>query len=581
MALTPMVNVDPHQLAGHGVGESSGAPGLPLFTIRVLEEEIQQERVSVTRAGQSHQGVDRSNNVLVATPEQSNNVAAASTPHHQEQDSVSNLKKNNQYTTEKLELECEWSDCVDYYDHYGLFSNHVSSHIHEAEVRTVEHVEAPLDKVFGCLWADCGFETPDSEEMVRHINFHAFHTKIKCHGRNMLSQHGLTACSLDPGQRNIVPDQSEPWTCQWAGCEETCFDRPRDFYSHVSSHVDEIRGKGRLACRWGECCSQCNTVSKLKEHLRSHTQEKMIGCPNCGALFSNRVKFLDHCKRQQAAASEECFKCSNCNKKFAIERLLRDHMRSHINHYKCPHCDMTKPTPSTLERHIRYKHMDEKPFKCNFCEYAAKDPPDLNGHMKVHYEDMEYKCNEPGCNYKCRAEKTLKIHFLKKHKNTPVNNYACHLCDKRFNRGNNLTKHLMKEHQFSWPSGHSRFRYVRDELTGVYRLQTIRFESVDLQDQLAGGGDSLRIAEREGGDSDLDSVGSTPDHGNGEHYADQEQQWYPRTSSPVHSVHSVASGGWSSHRSHDTDTDHDTILSSILNSQEQNYTIVKIPSELQ
>ena len=129
---------------------------------------------------------------------------------------------------------------------------------------------------------------------------------------------------------------------------------------------------------------------------------------------------------------------------------------------------------------------------------------------------------------------------------------------------------------------------------------------MDLQEELAGD-HGLRIAETE---SDLDSVGgSTPDHGGPEQWVhpghdrstpeqwvhhghdrstpeqwvhpDHEQQWshHPRTSSPVaSSVHSDR--GWSSVRSHDND--HDIILSSILNNQDsQNYTIVKIPSELQ
>ena len=178
MSLTPMVNVDPVELTGdqvqdvvmtNGAGDQdvvmTHGGAVPVFTIRVLEE-LQSNVPPVSR----HH--DRSNNVVV-------------TPQHHD-NTVTSLKKNNLYTSEKLSLECEWADCVDYYDHYGQFSAHVSGHIHEAEVRDVEHVEPPLDKVFGCLWTDCGFESPDSEEMVRHINFHAFHTKIKCHGRNML-----------------------------------------------------------------------------------------------------------------------------------------------------------------------------------------------------------------------------------------------------------------------------------------------------------------------------------------------------------------------------------------------------------
>lgn len=37
---------------------------------------------------------------------------------------------------------------------------------------------------------------------------------------------------------------------------------------------------------------------KLKDHCKSHTQEKVVACPTCGALFSCRTKFFDHLTRQ-------------------------------------------------------------------------------------------------------------------------------------------------------------------------------------------------------------------------------------------------------------------------------------------
>ena len=129
--------------------------------------------------------------------------------------------------------------------------------------------------------------------------------------------------------------------------------------------------------------------------------------------------------------------------------------------------------------------MTDKPFSCEFCDYKGKTQHDVKGHMRVHYEEVELNCTDPGCSFKCRAQSTMKLHFMKKHRNTEPN-YVCHLCDKRYNRGAHLTKHLIKVHNFSWPSGHSRFRYNRDETTGLYRLQTIRFESLDLQQELRG-----------------------------------------------------------------------------------------------
>ena len=546
MSLTPMSNVNPLDLSyqqAQGLSENNENEPSPLsYTITLLPEEAPKE---VYQEPSPHYYEFKS-----PLGDQSNTVL----------DNVTQLARKNYYRDEKMFLCCEWEDCDHYSDCVSQFSSHVTSHVTQADIRHLEE-----EDVFACLWAECGFESPSSEEMVRHINFHSFHTKIKCHGLNMIQKHDLAPCSLDPAQRNIVPDFSDPWTCQWEGCDqsESTWSRPREFYHHVAEHAEETRGAGgRLECRWSGCLKTDGSVSKLKEHLRSHSQEKMIGCPNCGALFSNRVKFLDHVKRQHVS-SQEAYKCNNCGKKFSLERLLRDHMRSHINHYKCPHCDMTCPTPSSLKSHVRYKHLTEKPYKCEFCDYTGKTQHDVKGHLKVHYAEVELKCGEEGCDYKCRAQATLKKHFLRRHSNLAVNNYACHLCDKRYNRGAYLTKHLINSHNFSWPSGHSRFRYIRDETTGVYRLQTIRFESVDLQEELQGG-DSLRIAESEPGSTRSVS----PDA------ASSVSGLLYRTSSPL------PEAAWGTHKtssyrsSNDGEADQtDDILSSLLSRHDEAYAV--------
>lgn len=55
----------------------------------------------------------------------------------------------------------------------------------------------------------------------------------------------------------------------------------------------------------------------------------------------------------------------------------------------------------------------------------------------------------------------------------------CHVCNKVYCQGSTLSRHLKKTHQFKWPSGHNKFRYKLDE-DGYYRLQTLRYESIDL-----------------------------------------------------------------------------------------------------
>lgn len=42
--------------------------------------------------------------------------------------------------------------------------------------------------VYACLWESCEFESADSNEIVRHVNFHSYHTKIKSIGSNILAR---------------------------------------------------------------------------------------------------------------------------------------------------------------------------------------------------------------------------------------------------------------------------------------------------------------------------------------------------------------------------------------------------------
>ncbi len=52
-------------------------------------------------------------------------------------------------------------------------------------------------------------------------------------------------------------------------------------------------------------CTGCyKDKYKLLDHLRSHTQEKRFACDQCGALFSNRTKYIDHIHRQTALECE-------------------------------------------------------------------------------------------------------------------------------------------------------------------------------------------------------------------------------------------------------------------------------------
>ncbi|XP_054448373.1 histone H4 transcription factor [Pteronotus mesoamericanus] len=393
---------------------------------------------------------------------------------------------------EKLGLQCEWGSCSFVCSAMEEFCEHVTQHLqkylHSSEEEEEEE-EDPLEEEFSCLWQECGFCSLDnSADLVRHVYFHCYHTKLKQWGLQALqSQADLSPCILDFHSRNIIPDIPDHFLCLWEHCESS-FDNPEWFYRHVEAHslCCEYKAVGKdnhvVLCGWKGCTCTFKDHCKLREHLRSHTQEKVVACPTCGGMFANNTKFLDHIRRQ-TSLDQQRFQCSHCSKRFATERLLRDHMRNHVNHYKCPLCDMTCPLPSSLRNHMRFRHSEDRPFKCDCCDYSCKNLIDLRKHLDTHSKEPAYRCDFENCSFSARALCSIKSHYRKVHEGYSEPRYKCHVCDKCFTRGNNLTVHLRKKHQFKWPSGHPRFRYKEHE-DGYMRLQLVRYESVELTQQL-------------------------------------------------------------------------------------------------
>ncbi|NXN97989.1 HINFP factor, partial [Rhinopomastus cyanomelas] len=387
-----------------------------------------------------------------------------------------------------LLLQCEWEGCCYVASGMEEFCKHVAQHLQQHLPGEHRDDMDPLEE-YTCLWQECGFCSPESSaDLIRHVYFHCYHTKLKQWGlRALQSQSDVSHCQLDFQSRNIIPEIQENFLCLWEYCERS-FDNPEWFYRHVEDHsfCSEYKAAGKenhvVLCGWKDCDCTFKGRCKLREHLRSHTQEKVVACPTCGGMFANNTKFFDHIRRQ-TALDQQRFQCSHCSKRFATERLLRDHMRNHVNHYKCPLCDMTCPLPSSLRNHIRFRHSEERPFKCDYCDYSCKNLIDLRKHLDTHSKEPAYRCEFEACSFTARSLCSIKLHYRKVHEGDSEPRYKCHVCDKCFTRGNNLTVHLRKKHQFKWPSGHPRFRYKEHE-DGYMRLQLVRYESVELTEQL-------------------------------------------------------------------------------------------------
>lgn len=129
-----------------------------------------------------------------------------------------------------------------------------------------------------------------------------------------------------------------------------------------------------------------------------------------------------------------------------------------------------------------YRHMTEKPFPCEACDYKAKSKSDLESHQSSHKPDKDlFTCQH--CNYFSKTLQALKRHDAKVHLGQ-AQIYRCHCCKLEFLRGNFLSNHLKEAHNFKLAPGHSRFIYKQD-FDGFYRLQTHRVENLKESQPLA------------------------------------------------------------------------------------------------
>ncbi|KAI2563203.1 HINFP isoform 13, partial [Pan troglodytes] len=86
---------------------------------------------------------------------------------------------------ENLWLQCEWGSCSFVCSTMEKFFEHVTQHLQQhlhgsGEEEEEEEEDDPLEEEFSCLWQECGFCSLDSSaDLIRHVYFHCYHTKLK------------------------------------------------------------------------------------------------------------------------------------------------------------------------------------------------------------------------------------------------------------------------------------------------------------------------------------------------------------------------------------------------------------------
>lgn len=176
-------------------------------------------------------------------------------------------------------------------------------------------------------------------------------------------------------------------------CPETFKSLP-EFYEHKTGHKNEQTAQGGFECDF--CGKVYQYYHALQFHRRTH-RERKVPCldKTCDMKFRSRKEMELHFDSKHPE-KKEYFHCvyEGCTKKFLKNFHLQEHIR--VKHYnikafQCPWPGCLKEFAA--QRHLKIHlliHRDEKPMKCDHCDYRCRQRSAMNWHMRKH-PDVPYK----------------------------------------------------------------------------------------------------------------------------------------------------------------------------------------------
>ena len=104
--------------------------------------------------------------------------------------------------------------------------------------------------------------------------------------------------------------------------------------------------------------------------------------------------------------------CSVCGKGFKKAFNLKQHVRTHTNEkpLKCAHCEKRFNDRSSMNKHVRTIHRDIRPHRCTTCDKLFTTNSHLLDHQATHTRLKRFHCLQCGKQFSFRG--SLKKHAL-------------------------------------------------------------------------------------------------------------------------------------------------------------------------
>lgn len=212
----------------------------------------------------------------------------------------------------------------------------------------------------------------------------------------------------------------------------------------LSDRVMENEGSGHSKLSDDELLNSNQRVSRKKKRRQNLPEEpKVKNKPGPKPGWKNKFKL-------KGEELPSMFKCPylGCTAVYRGPDGVKKHIREHHEEVKerpCPHpgCNKVFMIDRYLQRHIKLIHTEERNYICDECGQTFKQRKHLSVHQMRHSGAKPLQCEV--CGFQCRQRASLKYHMTK-HKAEADLEFACIVCEKRFEKAHNLNVHISMVH---------------------------------------------------------------------------------------------------------------------------------------
>jgi len=178
------------------------------------------------------------------------------------------------------------------------------------------------------------------------------------------------------------------------------------------------------------------------------TSSGLFVCSTCGCSFNTKYKLRQH---EFLHTTDRPYICHTCGKSYRFRTSLNEHSQSaHINcanstrSFLCDLCGDPFPSPIALRRHVNRQHINRRAYVCSKCDKRYATNWQLKEHMR---SCQSVDGTKPYVCSKCNASFTLRWNMLRHerlHGNVLV--HACPFCSKVFRQKYNVLQHVRRMH---------------------------------------------------------------------------------------------------------------------------------------